>query len=140
MLRSPVEGAGGTVGATGTLNSMPITPFRLEFFASTRAGDAEVFLGSLITVTGVGGDSPVFQFRYRPVPGKPYLTATATNLVTGDTSELSAAVLPSSRSAPVGAAVAGRPVGRSDRGGTRRHASPALHPGLALRGSRGRLS
>jgi hypothetical protein len=42
--------------------------------------------------TGAGGTSPAFRFRFDPVAGMPSITATATSLRTGDTSEFSAAV------------------------------------------------
>jgi Right handed beta helix region len=82
-----------SVGAvTATLSAAPRTAFRIEFYASSRAGEGEVYLGAVVVVTGADGNSLPVRFRYAPVAGKSFLTATAINLTTGDTSEFSAAV------------------------------------------------
>jgi hypothetical protein len=91
VLQAPVGGS--TMTVTGTLNSTPGTIFMVEFFASSRAGEGEVFLGSRIVFTGADGNSAPFHFLYAPAPGKPFITATATSLTTGDTSEFSATVI-----------------------------------------------
>jgi hypothetical protein len=92
VLQPPITNADGTVTLSGTLNAAPGGVYRIEFFASSRSGDAEVFLGAITVTTDASGNSPTFHFTFRPVPGKMFLTATATNLLTGDTSEVSAAV------------------------------------------------
>src|SRR5262249_55480852 len=92
VLRDPVRVAHDTFRVTGTLNSTPGALFLIEFFASSRNGEGEVFLGSLITTTDAQGDSRPFRLDYGQVAGRSYLTATATNLGTGDTSEFSVAV------------------------------------------------
>jgi hypothetical protein len=81
---------------TGTLNSTPNTTFVLEFFANPAPdlsghGPGQDFLGSEKLTTDAAGNA-VFVFTYLPFPGEPYLSATATNASTGDTSEFSATV------------------------------------------------
>jgi CSLREA domain-containing protein len=79
----------GTV--TGTLDSTTANtayPVRLEFFANAAcdasgSGEGEVYLGS-ITLNGPGN----FNFTYTLIPGKPFITATATD-INGNTSEFS---------------------------------------------------
>ena len=93
VLQAPVADDGSGRIVRGTLGSTPLTAFRVEFFASSRAGEGEVFLGSMIVFTRADGTTPVFSFRYAAVPGKPFITATATNLGTGDTSEFSLAAM-----------------------------------------------
>ena len=93
VLQAPVADGGSGRIVRGTLGSTPRTAFRVEFFASSRAGEGEVFLGSMIVFTRADGTTPVFSFRYAAVRGKPFLTSTATSLGTGDTSEFSPAVV-----------------------------------------------
>jgi hypothetical protein len=92
VLLPPVTNADGTVTLSGTLNATPNGVYRIEFYASSRSGDAQVFLGAITVTTDASGNSATFHFTFRPVPGKPFLTATATNLLTDDTSEVSAPV------------------------------------------------
>jgi hypothetical protein len=78
----------------GWLNgSTPKTPFHLEFFASAAyassgAGEAEDYLGSLEVTTDNQGQA-VFDVPFTPPADKPVVTATATN-PQGNTSEVSA--------------------------------------------------
>jgi hypothetical protein len=81
---------------TGTLNSTPNTTFVLEFFANPAPdpsghGQGQDHLGSAKVTTNAAGNAP-FVFSYLAFPGEPYLSATATNATTGDTSEFSATV------------------------------------------------
>ena len=92
VLRAPVRIGNNRFRVTGTLSSTPGSRFHIEFFASSRSDDGEVFLGSLTVATDGHDNSRAFRFDYKAVTGRPYLTATATNLATGDTPELSAAV------------------------------------------------
>jgi predicted outer membrane repeat protein len=97
---------GNTV--SGFLDSTPATPFRLEFFANTTYdpsgfGQGEIFLGSTV-VTSTAGPTP-FSFSYTAVSGKRFLTATATDLSTGDTSEFSDQDQPPALAAPAAASV-----------------------------------
>ncbi|WP_414590445.1 DUF4347 domain-containing protein [Anabaena sp. CCY 9614] len=82
---------GNTV--SGFLNSTPNTNFRIEFFANSTydpsgAGEGELFIG-FVNVTTDGSGNAAINYTYTPVSGKSLLTATATNLTTGDTSEFS---------------------------------------------------
>jgi hypothetical protein len=92
VLQTPTAGGHGTTTVVGTLNSTPGRVFLIQFFASSGTEEGEVFLGSRIVITNANGNSPAFSFGYVPVAGKPFITATATDLQTGDTSEFSAAV------------------------------------------------
>jgi hypothetical protein len=91
-LVEPIERFDGTFAVTGTLDSTPGASFRIEFFASSGSGEGEAFLGSMFVVADEEGNIKLPRLRYKPIAGKPYITATATNLTTGDTSEFSASV------------------------------------------------
>ena len=82
---------GGNRTVTGTLDSTPNTTFRIEFFASSAAGEGAVYLGFALVTTDAFGHA-IITFTFAPVTGMPFITATATNQATGDTSEFSAAV------------------------------------------------
>ncbi len=75
----------------GRLNSTANRTFRLEFFSNTSLdgsgyGEGKTYLGSLdVTTDGSGNAS--FSFSQAAVDGQ--VTATATDLTTGDTSEFS---------------------------------------------------
>lgn len=101
--------------ATGTIVSSFVFPessgvlagtYRVEFFSNSRPGDfvgldlhgygeGEHYLGFVNVTVPVGGSAPFIPpVTLPPAPvGHGYLTATATNLTTGDTSEFSAAVV-----------------------------------------------
>ena len=106
----PVLTAAVTTGAqvtiSGTLSSTPGATFRLEFFASPAPGDAsgygegERFLGAVQAIDGGANDLDLtvdgvvtFSVMLTPVGGvavNERISATATDLGTGDTSEFSA--------------------------------------------------
>jgi hypothetical protein len=77
----------------GTLTSAPLTTYRVELFSGPAADpEARTFLGGLDVVTDATGNATfVFSGTTRPAAGD-VITSTATNLTTGDTSEVSAAV------------------------------------------------
>ena len=96
---------GANITIAGTLNSAVGGSFRLEFFASAAAdpsgyGEAERYLGALAVTDGGMNDADgiangtiVFSTTLAPaiaVAGGEFVTATATALATGDTSEFSA--------------------------------------------------
>lgn len=88
----------------GSLNSLANTTFRVELFASPSAdpsgyGEGALFVGSLNVTTDASGNAS-FTFPYVSTPAAPAISATATNLATGDTSEFSAACGPVSISPP----------------------------------------
>ena len=73
--------------------STPDTTYRIDVFASagfatSGAGQAEVYLGSLEVTTDASGQAG-FEVPYAPPPGLPVVTATATDPL-GNTSEVSA--------------------------------------------------
>jgi parallel beta-helix repeat protein len=84
------DASGGS--ATGFLpGATASTPYRIEFFASPAAGppgQGETFLG-FANVTGTGGNTP-FSAASAAFPAGWVVTATATDLGNGDTSEFSA--------------------------------------------------
>jgi uncharacterized repeat protein (TIGR01451 family) len=89
---------------TGTLNSAANTSYRIEFFQSASCdgagyGEGESFLGATsVTTNGSGGASFTFTPPFTLNVGHK-ITATATNMVTNDTSEFSACVTVSPPSA-----------------------------------------
>ena len=70
----------------GSLNSDRNRRYRIEFFSSSTAGEAEEFLGYVEVLTNAAGNVS-FSFSV-PQVLTGFVTATATDLVTGDTSEL----------------------------------------------------
>jgi dockerin type I repeat protein len=103
VLQSAVVSAGGTV-VSGNLNSLPNSQFSLEFFASPQCdpsgfGEGRSFLGAAIVTTDSSGNAP-FQVSVAPAPGGSFITATATQLSTGNTSEFSACQLATASSGP----------------------------------------
>lgn len=88
-----IAGSAATVG--GTFNSMPERSYRLEFFGNaecdqTGFGEGQHFLGAVEVVTDSNGDSPVNALVQAPPAGMMFITATATDIVAGATSEFSA--------------------------------------------------
>jgi uncharacterized repeat protein (TIGR01451 family)/CSLREA domain-containing protein len=94
-----VTNSAGTTTIQGTLNSLPSTTFRIEFFANAAAhrtgfGEGQTFLGSTDVTTNSSGDGS-FTFMHA-TPSGTFFTATATRtdgeggLI--ETSEFSAAV------------------------------------------------
>jgi len=86
--------SGSGIGATisGTLASVANTTFRIEFFSnqspnSTGSGDGVTFLGFITVTTDGSGKCSFTASLSSPVPqGQGYISATATNLSTNDTS------------------------------------------------------
>ncbi len=88
----------GSTTVTGTLNSTPARTFRVEFFNSPAAdpsgfGEGRTFLGFITVTTDAGGNTAIAA-TLPPIPAGTVMTATATDLTTGDTSEFSNAVAP----------------------------------------------
>jgi hypothetical protein len=76
---------------SGTLTSVPGTSFRIELFATpigTRANHAAISLGAIKVTTNAKG-TVAFTAAVASIPLGSVVTATATNLATGDTSAFS---------------------------------------------------
>jgi hypothetical protein len=91
VLASAVSAAGGT-SVTGSLDSLPSQSFSVEFFASPAGdpsgfGEGRTFLGAIEVSTDATGHA-AFVAALPPAAG--VLSATATQLATGNTSEFSA--------------------------------------------------
>ena len=83
----------GTKGAAqATLNSLPNTPFLIQFFSNTASdpsgyGQGQTLLGSQSVTTNARGNAMASLTPAAGVAPSTWVSATATNLVTGDTSE-----------------------------------------------------
>jgi titin len=78
---------------SGSLKSVSRTWFRIEFFATPAGGSAnqgQIYLGFLNVLTNATG-VVIFTAPVATIPPQSAVTATATNLSTGDTSEFSVA-------------------------------------------------
>jgi len=86
---------GAAMNLRGTLHSTPNRPFLLDFYRSTTLdssghGEGEVYLGG-IAVTTDGAGNATFSYGAPGAFPAQHFSATATDLMNGDTSELSAA-------------------------------------------------
>lgn len=87
--------AAGAVTIGGTLESAASKTYRLEFFANDAAdassfGEGQTFLGSVdVTTDGSGNASFITPALGTGLVPTQFITATATDVVTGDTSEFS---------------------------------------------------
>ncbi|MGH1542729.1 MAG: CSLREA domain-containing protein [Arenicella sp.] len=82
-----------TEAFSGVLNSQPETTYRVELFANTACstlgyGQGERFIGHVDVTTDVAGVADFFYSNSSLTAGE-VITATATNITTGDTSEFS---------------------------------------------------
>jgi len=83
---------GASVRVQGTLNSTPSTTYRIELFANAAGdpsghGEGESYLGALDVTSDPSGDASFSWIQSASVPVGSFVTATATNLTSGDTSE-----------------------------------------------------
>ncbi|MDQ5824280.1 MAG: S-layer homology domain-containing protein [Chloroflexota bacterium] len=91
----PTLASAGTTSVSGSLDSERNKTYTIEFFANDACapsgfGPGQTFLGSTVVTTGANG-SASFTFNYpNTLPGGKFITATATNNTTNDTSEFSA--------------------------------------------------
>ena len=90
--------SGGQITLSGRLNSRPRKTFTIQFFSSPAAdpsgfGEGKTFLGQIQIKTNREGKRSFSRtlFPLQPVSPGEQITATATNNLTGDTSEFSAA-------------------------------------------------
>ncbi len=93
VIQSAVVSSGSTT-VSGTLNSLPNSQFSLEFFSNPQCdpsgyGEGANFLGNVTVTTDASGNA-AFQATVAPAPAGSSITATATHLSTGNTSEFSA--------------------------------------------------
>ncbi len=91
---TPLITALALTSVTGTLASVPSTPFRIEVFATpviNTVTQAQVFLGFVNVTTNASG-MVSFTLPVTTLPLGSAITATATNLNNGDTSESSPAL------------------------------------------------
>ncbi|MGA2255010.1 MAG: Ig-like domain repeat protein [Thermoguttaceae bacterium] len=92
VLTAATSSAGGTT-ISGTLVSVATTTFRVEFFANatpdpTGFGQGQTYLGFATVTTNGSGNASFTATGLAVLPaGQNYLSATATNLSTGDTSQ-----------------------------------------------------
>lgn len=90
VLTSAFTDGSSRVAIAGTLNSTALTTFRLEFFSNSGGGDeGETYLGFRNVITNSSGDASFVESFAANVSVGINITATATNLATGDTSEFS---------------------------------------------------
>ncbi len=80
----PIITSADGVTIDGTFNSRPNYLYRLEFFANSVGdpsgfGEGETFVAATVVMTDASGDA-TFSVAYTPAPGKPIITATATNI------------------------------------------------------------
>jgi parallel beta-helix repeat protein len=96
---APVQTAATSSGTgaaiSGTLAGVANTTFRIEFFSNSSPdpsgyGEGQTYLGFTTATTDAGGNASFTATGLAPVPaGRAYLSATATNLTTNDTSAFS---------------------------------------------------
>jgi hypothetical protein len=83
----------GTKGAAqASLNGLPNTPFLIQFFSNTTPdptgyGQGQTLLGSQAITTSASGAAVVSLTPQNGVPADTWVSATATDLLSGDTSE-----------------------------------------------------
>lgn len=95
MLTSAASAA-GTTTVQGSLNSTASTTFRVEVFSNTScdtslSGEGQFFHGAQDVTTDGSGNASV-NAAVLEIPLSRFITATATNQTTGDTSEFSTCI------------------------------------------------
>jgi hypothetical protein len=95
VMASAIGGAAGS--AQASLNSLANTTFLIEFFSSpvpdpSGYGQGETLLGSQLVTTDPTGNAMINLLLPGGLPSSAWITATATNQTTGDTSEFSNAL------------------------------------------------
>ena len=89
-------GSAGDSGVLATLDGFPDVVYRIEFFSSPACdvsgnGEGATFLDSSDAVASLAGEATAFLSPGAVAPGQ-FVTTTATNLTSGDTSEFSECV------------------------------------------------
>ena len=90
-------GGGPSSSIQATLNSLPSTSFLIQFFTSqipdpSGFGQGQTSIGSTTVTTDASGNTPITFDLLNSLPANIWVTATATNTLTGDTSEFSNAI------------------------------------------------
>jgi hypothetical protein len=85
---------GGTTFISSGLTASPSTQYRIEYFHSVACdssgfGEGQTYLGSFDVTTGPGGSVSFGPTLGTEAPAASFITATATDLFTGDTTEFS---------------------------------------------------
>lgn len=78
------------ITVAGTMDSRPRKNFRIQFFSSADGDEGKTSLGETTVRTNRKGRKAFTVVLTAPPPGEAVITATATNVATGDTSEFSA--------------------------------------------------
>jgi hypothetical protein len=91
---SGASGGGSTANIQGALSSLASTTFLVQFFSSPVAdpsgfGQGQIFLGSMSVTTDSGGHAALSFDLSSQIPLGYFVTATATNMSTGDSSAFS---------------------------------------------------
>ncbi len=97
---------GATTTVSGTFNSMPVSTFTLDFYASATAdpsgfGQGQIYLGSTTVTTDDSGNATFIVTGLAMTSGGQVISATATDAF-GDTSEFSADVIATALTANAG--------------------------------------
>ena len=105
VLTSAVTNESTTITISGAINSTAGTTFRIEFFANTAEdgsshGEGETYLGYTEVTTDGSGDASFSVPILANVAVGQFITATATNQTTNDTSEFALDVTAVSNNAP----------------------------------------
>jgi Ca2+-binding RTX toxin-like protein len=89
VLTSATAVAGGNMTVSGYLDSTPNMTFTIQLYANASSGhgQGQDYLGQTQVTTDSTGQA-TFSFTYKPQPGVPFLSATATD-ANGNTSEFS---------------------------------------------------
>lgn len=88
---SSAQASGADINVEGVLQSLPNTAFRIEFFTGTdddetEHGEGQFYIGTTDVTTDANGVANI-NINLPFVPAGRHIAATATNTVTGDTSE-----------------------------------------------------
>ncbi|HSS22426.1 MAG TPA: right-handed parallel beta-helix repeat-containing protein [Pyrinomonadaceae bacterium] len=94
VLQAPVFNGDGTVTVVGTLRSEPFQRYRVDFYSNVNAdasgyGEGETFIGQISVTVDGNGFANLLMTSTGMVPANSPITATATNVNTGSTSEFS---------------------------------------------------
>ncbi|MGI8856851.1 MAG: beta strand repeat-containing protein [Thermomicrobiales bacterium] len=87
---SAATATGGTTAISGKLDSTTSRTFHIDIYASpTNAGQGQTYLGSQDVTTNGACAASFSSVSFPVVTGQPWITATATDTTTGDSSQFS---------------------------------------------------